>query len=692
MAEATVFPTDVRLKLRAAGFSPLPIIGKRPPMEKWETKYDVNADEIMLWERVYPYAHSTGILTSHTPTLDIDIHNDEAARAVEDLVRERYEDSGLVIVRVGKAPKRAIPFRTDRPFKKMEAKLIAPNGGTAEKIEMLADGQQVVCFGDHPETCKPYSWFGGEPGDIERIDLPYLAEDNARRLLDDVVEMLVRDFGYRLVAPRPKDNVAHVDGDGGADWQELIGNVITGVSLHDSLCRLAAKMIRAGAGAGATSNQLRALMECSAAARDDRWRERYDDIPRLVESAKKYREQPQAAVGTGEGAAGLGEWNAGQDVNPPPPREWLLGNSFCRRYVSSVLADGGTGKTALRIAQGLSLASGRSLIGEHVFQRSRVLLVSLEDDADELRRRVLAARLHYNIQLSEIDGWLFLAAPGRQAGKLKIMNAGGRTEDGQLKANLEAAITANAIDCVIVDPLVKTHKVEENSNSAIDDVAQILTDLAIAHNIAIDVPHHTSKGAERPGDAHRGRGASALIDAARLTYTLTAMSELDADTFGIVRTERRRYVRYDRAKVNTAPTGGAVTWFKLISVNLANGTERYPNGDEVQVVEIWTPPETWSGMDNALLNNILTEINNGMPNKSLYSAAPNARTRAAWKVVCRLAPEKTEQQARDIIQTWLKTGVLMECEYYDHSVRKDVTGLYVDDAKRPGTTCSFDEI
>jgi hypothetical protein len=40
--------SEVRQKLRIAGFSPLPIIGKRPAMEKWETKIDVNSDETIV--------------------------------------------------------------------------------------------------------------------------------------------------------------------------------------------------------------------------------------------------------------------------------------------------------------------------------------------------------------------------------------------------------------------------------------------------------------------------------------------------------------------------------------------------------------------------------------------------------------------------------------------------------------------
>jgi RecA-family ATPase len=91
--------------------------------------------------------------------------------------------------------------------------------------------------------------------------------------------------------------------------------------------------------------------------------------------------------------SGLGEWDAGDDDAPIPPRGWLLGNIFCRQFMSMLLAGGGVGKTALRYAQYLSLTTGRPLTGDHVFQRCRVLVVSLEDSPDELRRRMRAAML-----------------------------------------------------------------------------------------------------------------------------------------------------------------------------------------------------------------------------------------------------------------------------------------------------------
>ena len=53
-----------------------------------------------------------------------------------------------------------------------------------------------------------------------------------------------------------------------------------------------------------------------------------------------------------------------------------------------------------------------------MFLRCRVLLICLEDDIDELRRRVRAAMLHFGIQKEDVEGWLFYAAPGRIGGKL----------------------------------------------------------------------------------------------------------------------------------------------------------------------------------------------------------------------------------------------------------------------------------
>ncbi|WP_189379526.1 MULTISPECIES: AAA family ATPase [unclassified Mesorhizobium] len=380
----------------------------------------------------------------------------------------------------------------------------------------------------------------------------------------------------------------------------------------------------------------------------------------------------------------LDEWDAGDDVDPIPPRQWLLGNIFCRRFVSSLLADGGTGKTALRVAQALSLATGRNLTGGHVFQRCRVLLISLEDDKDELRRRVKAAQLHHGISDTDLKGWLFLAAPGGKAGKLMIPDGKGRPAISSLGEALKQTIQRRKIDFVCLDPFVKTHGLSENDNNQMDGVIEFLANLAIEKNVALDVPHHTAKGASTPGNADRGRGASAIKDGARLVYTLTTMSDEEAARFGVSLADRRLYVRMDSGKVNITPPAASAKWFKLTSVALHNGNDLYPDGDNVQTIEQWFPPETWEGLTDDLVNRILNDIDAGMPDGERYSDAGAAKARAAWKVVQKHVSKKSDQQCRDIIATWVKNRVLLKETYHSPVTRKDREGLHVDDMKRPG--------
>jgi hypothetical protein len=318
-----------------------------------------------------------------------------------------------------------------------------------------------------------------------------------------------------------------------------------------------------------------------------------------------------------------------------------------------------------------------------VFQRCRVLIISLEDDIEELQRRILATRLHHKIEREELGGWLFYAAPGVAVGKLMTIDKAGRALRGQLAANIEATIIKRKIDLVAIDPFVKSHSVPENENSLIDDVIQVLTDLATKHNIAIDSPHHISKGAADPGNANRARGASAMVDAGRLVTTLTTMSSEEAKTFGIDETERKQYVRVDSGKVNITKSWGAPKWFRLVGVRLGNATDLYPNGDEVQTVELWQPPEIWTDLSIDLLNRILTQINTGLPDGNRFTDAPSAKERAAWKVVVEHAPNKSEIQAREIIKTWVKNGVLVVRECENPKTRKKVNGLSVDHDKRP---------
>jgi hypothetical protein len=372
--------------------------------------------------------------------------------------------------------------------------------------------------------------------------------------------------------------------------------------------------------------------------------------------------------------------DAGDDTEPPPPRGWLLGNQFCRGFLSSLVAPGAAGKTALRVLQLLALAVARNLIGQHVFMRCRVLLLSFEDGRDELRRRVLAALIHHKVNRDELKGWFYYATPkGIKLAELK----NGSRQRGQLEQWLREKIEQLKPDIVCLDPFVKTHALGENDNAAMDYVCNLLATLADDYNIAVDSPHHARKGAATPGDADIGRGGSSIRDAGRLVYTLTTMSEDEAKQFNVEQADRRFYVRLDSAKVNIVPSRSA-TWFKLVGVNIGNATEQYPNGDDVQTVEAWSPPKLWAGLAAETLNAALTDIDAGMPNGQRYTDKGGGKgERAAWKVVHKHCPNRSEGQCREIIKTWIGTGVLYHEQYDDPIERKKRSGLRLDTTKRP---------
>ena len=398
----------------------------------------------------------------------------------------------------------------------------------------------------------------------------------------------------------------------------------------------------------------------------------------LAQDRSRGRAELVARIEAVSSGGELNDWDAGDLLSrglQPPPRQWLYGWQLCRGFASSLVAPGDHGKTTMRLTQAVELASGQELLGHRIYQRCRVLVLCLEDDQNELWRRLLATCLHHNIDPAELRGWLFCA---NFNGAKIAEEIDGKRVLGKLEPMLRKAIERRKPDAVILDPFVKLHALDENDNPDMDFVCSQLVKLAQEYNIAIDSPAHTRKGALVAGDSDNRRGASAQRDAARLDYTLTVMSEAEAKQFGIEPDVRKGYVRIDRAKANIVRAIKA-SWYQLVSVSLGNTTEQYPEGDAVQALETWTPPDV-QDIDPDSVSRILDRIDAGMPDGNRYSGTPSAKTRAAWPIVVAEMPDMTEAQAREIIKEWLRRGVLISREYEKpnegHGSKK-VAGLFV---------------
>src|SRR5262245_15876103 len=161
--------------------------------------------------------------------------------------------------------------RADRPFKKIARSLTAPDGSAGQKLEFLGDGQQVVAHGIHPDTKQPYTWDGGTPWEVQAAALPLITEAEARTLVEDAAALLVERFGYTHAI---SESGRGGEGRAALDLDALEANILDGVELHDSLRDLAWFLMLHGTPRDVAMRHLRALMNASAAPRDDRWQDR----------------------------------------------------------------------------------------------------------------------------------------------------------------------------------------------------------------------------------------------------------------------------------------------------------------------------------------------------------------------------------------------------------------------------------
>jgi hypothetical protein len=88
-----------------------------------------------------------------------------------------------------------------------------------------------------------------------------------------------------------------------------------------------------------------------------------------------------------------------------PPRQWLYGRHYVRKYVTATVAPGGGAKTAEKIIEAVSMAVGRDFLDDSKpIERLHVWYWNGEDPLDEIGRRIAAVCVHYEIDPKELEG------------------------------------------------------------------------------------------------------------------------------------------------------------------------------------------------------------------------------------------------------------------------------------------------
>lgn len=267
----------------------------------------------------------------------------------------------------------------------------------------------------------------------------------------------------------------------------------------------------------------------------------------------------------------LMQWNA-IDPNSIPARNWIMHHRYMGGYVSVIVSPGGVGKSMLTMMDAVSVATGRTLTGFDVPNPGGVWLYNTEDPMDELKRRACAIAMHHNVKLKAEDIPFFISSgQDRPFILAKKDQSGVIINQGLIDKTVET-IKQKGIKLLIADPFVRTHECEENDNMQMDKVVWCFQRIAMRTGCAVGLVHHASKAGSKaePGDANIARGATALINAARIAHTISTMSAKEAKRFGIAPERRGWYLRMDNAKANMQPPAERADWFERLNIVLPN--------------------------------------------------------------------------------------------------------------------------
>lgn len=375
----------------------------------------------------------------------------------------------------------------------------------------------------------------------------------------------------------------------------------------------------------------------------------FDDLPKVAQDIPEFKaDEPDEGV----------TWPTPLtmfDEMALPRRQWIYGYDYIRKYVTVLASAGGIGKTSLVLVEALAICTGRDLLGEHVKEQTKTWVINLEDPVSEMQIRTLAAMKHHGLTSDEVRGNLFLDGEDTMD---MLMAAEGRDgvmkNDAMLKA-MKQKIVENGIGCVIIDPFVSTHAVNENANGSIQQVVAMFRELARDTNCAVLLVHHIRKANGEDATIDHVRGAGALIGAARAARVVNKVSVSDAIELGVDERDAKGIFRVDDGKANLAAPADTALYRRMIGVQL-------DNEEWVGVAVEFKLPDPFSGISARDTRRVQDAIGGAEDEGKPCRAAVQSPEWVGVTVGRILDIDVTEAKGRKrvsrLIREWLRTDVL----------------------------------
>src|SRR5262249_8152113 len=236
-------------------------------------------------------------------------------------------------------------------------------------------------------------------------------------------------------------------------------------------------------------------------------------------------------------------------------------------------------------------------------------------------------------------------------------------------------VVKNSIDVVSIDPLRRTHRVNENDNVAMGEVIELYEQVAEEANCAVHLWHHFRKGNGSAATLESVRGAIAIVDAPRLVRLVEKMSKDDSDGFGVDPERRGFYFKSFNGKLTFVPPVHQMSWFELKSVTLDNA---WPFGDDMGVATAWQPPDT---RELTLSPEQVSKIREEVGIRPRYRLDVRASKWAGQAIAQALKLGQISKADKEVLKglldKLLKTGVLKTVVAVDEKRREEFTFVVV---------------
>ncbi len=174
-------------------------------------------------------------------------------------------------------------------------------------------------------------------------------------------------------------------------------------------------------------------------------------------------------------------------------QRWLIDSLWTHEAVGILGGAPKCCKSWLGLDMAISVASGTPCLGRFaVYNPGAALIYLAEDTLADVRARCEAICVHRFISLSQLDLFSITVSSLRLD----------RQED---QKRLHATIAHKKPRLLLLDPLVRLHRLDENSSADISRILGFLRELQREHGLAIVLVHHASKRQHaQPGQALRG--------------------------------------------------------------------------------------------------------------------------------------------------------------------------------------------